>query len=685
MRRIGLPESYPGRFGVAGFFVRSALPWAVFVAILRPLPLQAEDNVETILVTGEAVSTPDRIAPTTFATIIDASRYAAELETVADALADSVGVQVRRYGGLGAFSTVSIRGSASNQVQIYLDGIPLSRAQNETVNLSDLPIDSIDYIEVYRGTVPVTFGVAGPGGVINLVTKRPTAEPSAELAVAYGSFDTRKVVASYSQAIRDVDVLAHVAYLGSQGDFDFEQNPTDALPNAPKLDATRVNNEFDSVDALFKAAYSIDSRTQLELTSEAFYKNQGVPGRALPQYRHTSFEQWRSLNYLRLNRDDFIVRDLDAFVSLFGTYQVQKFMDKRNETGRGTQDRDDQTVNVGANASATYAISASHTGTLFSELAHETFSPRNETQSRPDDPEQKRLRLTLAFQDAAWLVPDFILIIPSIRYERLDDDVTKSFSPAGMPLGRANVSRDLWGGGIGAQVTPSDWLTIKGNLGRYQRAPSFSELFGNSAGLIGNPELDPETSLNKDVGFILAPELAPSWLDLRLEYAYFDNDVDDLITLVFSSFAFARAQNIGSARIRGHEVIFNADFLDHVSVDFNYTHQDAKDRGQDATFRGKQLPFRPEDELYTRAELYSPLGALYYEYNFIGSNRLKRAGLSRDRVDQRNIHTAGIAFNAAHWLTLRFEGRNLSDNQIEDVANFPLPGRSFFGSATAQF
>src|SRR5262249_427155 len=91
--------------------------------------------------------------------------------------AESVGVQVRRFGGLGDFSTVSIRGSAAGQVQIYLDGVPLSRAENEVVNLNDLPLDAIDHVEVYRGTTPLGFAQSGPGGVVNARARRPGDTP----------------------------------------------------------------------------------------------------------------------------------------------------------------------------------------------------------------------------------------------------------------------------------------------------------------------------------------------------------------------------------------------------------------------------------------------------------------------------------------------------------------------------
>jgi len=95
---------------------------------------------------GEVVVTAPSLAerraaedPTAFATVIETGAAPTEVKTLTDVLADAVGVQVRRYGGLGDFSTVSIRGSSAGQVQLYLDGVPLSRAENEVVNLADLP------------------------------------------------------------------------------------------------------------------------------------------------------------------------------------------------------------------------------------------------------------------------------------------------------------------------------------------------------------------------------------------------------------------------------------------------------------------------------------------------------------------------------------------------------------------
>ena len=55
-------------------------------------------------------------------------------------------------------------------MSIYLDGIPLTQAQYGVVSLSDLPLQSLDRIEVYRGSAPISFHNPG-AGVVHMVTR----------------------------------------------------------------------------------------------------------------------------------------------------------------------------------------------------------------------------------------------------------------------------------------------------------------------------------------------------------------------------------------------------------------------------------------------------------------------------------------------------------------------------------
>jgi vitamin B12 transporter len=652
------------------------------ICVISAARAEDDEPAATIVITAEPLSPAEKQAPTGFVTVIDVADLPEPLETVTDALQQTVGVQVRRFGGLGAFSTISIRGSSSNQVQFYFDGIPLSRGRQETVNVADLPLDGLERIEVYRGITPVTFGAAGIGGVVNLVPKPPSETPLTEMVLAYGSFNTRKVVASHTRRLGSIAVFGHVTYLGSDGDFTFHDDRGTPFNPSDDREATRQNNAFDSVDVLLRAAHDLSPETRVDLTQELYFKDQGVPGIGSRQSLTASFSSLRALSFLRLTRDGLAGGALDAEGKVFSVYQGDGLVDLEGDLGGGPQDRDDRTLSVGGNASGVYSGLPWQAVGWFGEIAAEQFRGENDAlRQAVSEPTQQRLRFTLALQDEVTLF-DRLLLVPTLRYEHYDDRVSASFTPAGMAVGRENVQRDLFSPSFGAQVSVWEWLQLRGNLGWYERAPNFSELFGNSGNVRGQPRLRSEQARNADVGFILQPEPF-GWLrQARLEYAYFNNSIEDLILLVQVSPAVFRPENIGAAQVQGHELAWAATFT-HFGIDGNYTHQIAEDCGDEPTFAGKRLPLRPQDQLFVRPQLFSEWVELYYEFELVSGNFLNRSNF--DEAPSRDTHTVGINAYPTDWLRLGFSVANLTDNEISDVAGFPLPGRTLSGSVTARF
>ena len=111
-------------------------------------------------------------------------------------LDQAVGIEVRRHGGMGSFSTVSIRGSTSEQVQIYLDGIPLNQALGGGVDLGGLPLSGVERVEVFRGAIPARLGGNSIGGVIQIRTRRPDGARRVRFQASAGSFGFRQVSGS---------------------------------------------------------------------------------------------------------------------------------------------------------------------------------------------------------------------------------------------------------------------------------------------------------------------------------------------------------------------------------------------------------------------------------------------------------------------------------------------------------
>ncbi len=668
------------RFASAGVLVLALLGIAAAGAAAEDAPLGE------IVVRGErpAAQVPAE-DETAFATVVDTSDKTAEADTVADVLAETVGVHVRSFGGLGAFSTVSIRGSSPGQVQVYLDGVPLSRARSEVVDVSTLPLDAVERIEVYRGFVPISFTRAGPGGVVNLVTRRPADEPRTNVSASYGSFDSRKVSGERSQRRGVWEYLAFGTYTGSAGDFEFRDDNGTPGFTLDDTTTTRQNNDFNAVDFLAKAGYRPSERATVGVTNQLYYKDQGVPGISSNQAHDTRLDELRNLMHVRGEFASLGLQALDLRATTHVLYDRTRFSDRQGEIGVGNQDSDDDTVATGIDGLFTYYWGRHHVSSLLLATGYEAFLPGDHLDPANAGPDQRRVGVTVAAQNEIYLLADRLLMVPAVRWEYLDDDFSGSLPPAlaGAPEPRQQTD-DFTSPRLGMRLEPWTFLSLRGNIARVLRPPNFTELFGDRGVVAGSGDLDAEDAFNRDIGVQLTPGKLGVIDDVLLEYAYFNNEIDDLIVFVPTSQSVLRPQNVSHATVCGHEVILSLRAWEHVRLAANYTHQNALDGSPEPSRNGKRLPGRPEDEGYVRSELFGRLGRLYYEASIIGDNF--RAPGERDRIGSRAIQNVGISVTPpGTGLTVTFEAKNVTDDRVADFEGFPLPGRSFIGTVRYAF
>ena len=86
------------------------------------------------------------------------------------------------------------RGSSVFGPNFLLRGFPVSdgifRDGISTFSLAPLSSNDIEQVEILRGPASVLFGQGEPGGIINLVSKRPLSEPFYSIDATLGNFDT---------------------------------------------------------------------------------------------------------------------------------------------------------------------------------------------------------------------------------------------------------------------------------------------------------------------------------------------------------------------------------------------------------------------------------------------------------------------------------------------------------------
>ena len=92
------------------------------------------------------------------ATIEDAPR---EITDAASLLEPLPGVHVRRLGADDSFATLSIRGTGSTQVAVFLAGVPLTGGADPTLDLSTLPLWPGARVRVFRSFAPAGCNAVG--------------------------------------------------------------------------------------------------------------------------------------------------------------------------------------------------------------------------------------------------------------------------------------------------------------------------------------------------------------------------------------------------------------------------------------------------------------------------------------------------------------------------------------------
>ena len=679
--------SYSQPFKVGFFLLCGILLTTSHIALAQSIQLP------TLEVRDEQLDEAAIVRDTsTFATVIDTREATSRVDTVADLLTESVGVQVRSFGGLGTFSTVSIRGSTPSQVDVFLNNVQLNQASAGLVNLGDLSVDNIERIEIYRGFAPLQLGAGSIGGAVNLVTRRVTDQPYNRLSVSYGSFDTRKVSLYRSQNFnfpdRQMGYVALFNYTESDGDFKFFDDNGTRFNTLDDAVATRTNNDFRSFNVNAKGEASL-AGWDLTLSDDLFIKDQGINGRSNLQ-SDARLGVDRNVITLHAKRQGFPYASTDLSVQLAHTWQHEIFQDLNNTIGVGFQDDESTSHSWSAQGLLSlYLDDWNQIAGLLLEWRYETFRtidrlPELRGLSANRGPLQRRTQVLLALQDELLLFDERLALRGLLRYQFVQSRFGEQPSFFNRPLALAEKTQDhLFTPSLGIQVKLTADLKFKANVGRFQRLPTLLELFGDRGTTLGNPDLAMETGVNWDIGGAFERRMQGIIDRIYFEYAYFGSNAEDLILFFQNSQVTARAGNIGSSEIRGHELSWSLSALGHLRLYGNYTFQDAKDTS-DTFSQGNQLPGRPQHELHQGVELFANVGKLIYEFDYIAHNFLDRGNLTL--VDERLIHNLRAVLTPFDKrLKITFEVQNMTDNQVGDFRGFPLPGRAFFGTVEGLF
>ena len=156
----------------------------------RDAPQGTTGYVATRERSGTKTDTPVREVPQSVSTVTRRELDDRDVQTLGQALNYTPGVTTTTFGYDPRFDAFSIRGFDVTYTGLYRDGLRLGGGFFSVPKTEPYGLQSVT---VLRGPASGLYGLGSPGGIVDAVTKRPTATPFGELQLQLGSYDRRQV------------------------------------------------------------------------------------------------------------------------------------------------------------------------------------------------------------------------------------------------------------------------------------------------------------------------------------------------------------------------------------------------------------------------------------------------------------------------------------------------------------
>ena len=185
-------------------------------------------------------------------------------ETLADLLNKLPGVHMDgNFGPQGANISYRVRGAASRQTLILVDGVPFNDPSGitQTFDLRYLDLNQVESVEVLKGGLSTLYGTGAAAGVINIKLRRPANNQlSGSASAEYGSFNTLHTGLSAGGTSEKLRYMISGGYRRSDG-----------FSAAMSEDATVKFDDdgFESINLLARIGYQFSSAFSMEVTASS--------------------------------------------------------------------------------------------------------------------------------------------------------------------------------------------------------------------------------------------------------------------------------------------------------------------------------------------------------------------------------------------------------------------------------
>ena len=496
----------------------------VAIAAALSFSVSAEQSIERLTVTANKFeqSITDVLASVT---VIERSDIeTSNVRDLPSLLATQVGFQINSNGGFGQSSGVSLRGSSSRHTLILVDGVRTGSATLGYKSISNIPLNSIERIEIVKGSRAAVYGSDALAGVINIITRT---KESVSLDATFGTDAYQNYQVAGTTVVDDVKASFNAGFEKTDG-FDVLQG------------VASDEDGYENKNLGFNIHYADELLGELK---------------ALGQYSEGNAQYDNAFSPI-----DSIVENNEFENYQLGLGWDKSFTDHKHSinVAIATDDSDNKGYDyTGAIVTNSYKTKRKQFDYHGSYNASQVLTVNGGLNWYKDEiyTNGKAYLADSKVAKAAFLGGYFDdnKVIANLAL-RLDDD--EQFG-----------NETTYAAAVGYHLNKRATLRLSQSTGF--KAPTFNDLYFPDPLSPGNPNLAPETSTNQELGLSL------DFSQAKLDISIFRNNIENLIAWAPNAAGKWQPENINEARHEGVEFSF-ANTVLGFDNQFNFTYLNAE-------------------------------------------------------------------------------------------------------------
>ncbi|ABB44826.1 TonB-dependent receptor [Sulfurimonas denitrificans DSM 1251] len=605
-------------------------------------------------------------------------------DTVSEAL-DNISGVTQDTQGARTESTLHIRGFDAKRVGVFIDGIPVYVPYDGNFDYARFLTTDIASIDVSKGYSSVVYGGANMGGVVNIVSKKPTKEFEGSVKgkiVLDSDGKMARHVESLNAGSRQNNFYVQLGASYSKQDHFRLSDDYEASPTQPEGD--RLRSEAEDKKVSLKAGYVADDGSEIAIS----YANQQGE-KQQPPVTDTTFAKNKDWDWPYWDKETISITGQKNFNSSY--VKALAYFDKSKNSIYSYDNAtfsaitknwafksryDDYSYGARLEYGVELGDNFLKAAASYKKDVHRAYDKNKTTDVESLVERYEDNTISLGLEDV-YSITSKLEFLAGVSYDRKEADEIYDTNTAYLNMLALEVE-DSFAPQAALIYSLDESSKVKVSISRKTYMPTMKDRYSRKFNsYVPNVELKNEAATNYELSYLKKYDALTSRVNL-----FFTRVEDAIQSVVFASNpAYNQNKNVGTFEHRGVELELNYK-TDTLEVGGNYTYISVKSRGDN----GVEIIDVPKHQLFTFAQIeVAKYVSLYANMKFRDGayeNKLNGTYVTNPNFTTFDLK---VIYEPTKAITAEIGVKNLTDELVRYDMAYPMAGREYFATMNYKF